>query len=155
MLLLIHRLYDKNKNRIQISNEKSFNITFVENGSGVQLKDILGYSKNEYNSNTNYYSENEPINNIFNEIYIKNSCSYDDCNNLNKFCTNLLINSDYDNHNDKILFKYFYRNIDDKISFNLKEPIYNMNIQLYYKLNNRIIKFVKKIDFNILLKVKL
>ena len=149
--LLLVSLYDKNKNRVHISNEKSFNITFIENWLGVQLKDILGYSKNEYNSNSNYPSENEPINNIFNEIYIK-SCN--DSDNLNKFYTNLSINSD----SDKI-FKYFYCNINDKnsfndkMSFNVKEPIYNMNVQLYYKLNNKIIKFIKKIDFNILLKV--
>ena len=149
-------LYDKNKNRIQISNDKSFNITFIENGLGVQLKDILGYSKNEYNSNTNYLSENEPINNIFNEIYIKSSD-----HNLNKFYTNLSINNSDNNINrdinDKILFKYFYSNIKSNTQVKpliwIKEPVYNMNIQLYYKLNNRIIKFVKKIDFNILLKV--
>ena len=44
---------------------------------------------------------------------------------------------------------------NDIVSFNLKEPKYSINVQLYYKLKNRIIKFVKKIDFNILLKVKL
>jgi hypothetical protein len=143
-------VYDKNKNRVQISNEKIFNITFIENGYGVQLKDILGYSKNEYNSNSNYSSENEQNNNVFKEIYVKS-----DNDNMNIFYTNLR-NSDSDNDknnkdNDNSLFKYFYR-INDKISFNLKEPIYNMNLELYYKLNNRIIKFVKKIDFNILLK---
>lgn len=136
-------LYDKNKNRIQISNEKTFNITFIENGLGVQLKDILGYAKNEYNSNNNYVSETEPNNNIFKNIYIK-SDEY-----LNKFYTNLSDTSD-DN-----TFKYLYKNTHDKILFNLIEPIYKMNLQLYYKLNNKIIKFVKKIDFNIVLKVEM
>ncbi len=153
--------YDKNKNRVQISNEKIFNIIFLESGEGFQLKDILGYSKNEYNSNSNYSSESEPNNNVLKEIYVK-SCGRvgDNCDvndNLNKFYTNLSINKN-DNDNDKDndnnnTFKYLYRDINDKILFNLKEPIYNMNVQLYYKLNNRIIKFVKKIDFNIVLKV--
>lgn len=136
-------LYDKNKNRIQISNEKTFNITFIENGLGVQLKDILGYSKNEYNSNNNYVSETEPNNNIFKDIYIKSDEF------LNKFYTNL------SNTSDDTTFKYLYKNTHDKISFNLIEPIYKMNLQLYYKLNNKIIKFVKKIDFNIVLKVEM
>jgi hypothetical protein len=141
-------LYDKNKNRIQISNEKIFNITFIESGSGFQLKDILGYSKNEYNSNSNYSSESEPNNNVLKEIYVKS-----DNDNMNIFYTNLnKPNNDNDNDNS---FKYFYRDINEKISFNLTEPIYKINLQLYYKLNNKIIKFVKKIDFNIVLKVEM
>lgn len=145
--------YDKNKNRVQISNEKIFNITFIESGSGFQLKDILGYSKNEYNSNSNYSSESEPNNNVLKEIYIKS-----DNDNMNIFYTNLnKPNNDSDTNNNKDsdnLFKYFYRDINEKISFNLQEPLYNINLELYYKLNNRIIKFVKKIDFNILLKTQ-
>jgi len=71
---------------------------------------------------------------------------------MNIFYTNLnKPNSDSDCTDS---FKYFYRDINEKISFNLQEPLYNMNLELYYKLNNRIIKFVKKIDFNILLKTK-
>ena len=149
-------VYDKNRNRIKISNEKNFNIIFIENEvNNIQLKDILGFTKNEYSSNNIYSSENETNDNIYKEIYIKNNTERSE---LNNFYTNLSIqeinneNISYDES-----FKYFYKNtvnIND-YSFKLKKPIYNMIVQLYYKSNNKIIKFIKKVDFNILLKVEL
>lgn len=147
-------VYDKNKNRVKISNEKNFNIIFIENEvNNIQLKDILGFTKNEYSSNNIYSSENETNDDIYKEIYIKNNNSE-----LNNFYTNLSIQ---EINNENILydesFKYFYKNtvnIND-YSFKLKKPINNMILQLYYKSNNKIIKFIKKVDFNILLKVEL
>ena len=139
-------IYNKNKNRVQISSDKHFNIKFIENQiNNVQLKNILGYSKNEYCSNCSYSSENEPNIIIHKEIYIKikNESS------LNRFHTNIIDESN-------INFKYFHKyGINDYHSkFILEKPIYKIILQLYYKSDNELFKFIKKVDYNILLECK-
>jgi len=141
-------IYDKNKNRITISCDKNFNIIFIENDhNNVQLKDILGYSRNEYCSNTSYSSENKPNIDIYTEIYIKVKDEINTRDQLNKFHTNIKM-QDYDEY-----FKYFHKNNynNNNDEFQLEIPTYKIVLQLYYKSNNKILKFVKKIDFNIIL----
>jgi hypothetical protein len=51
----------------------SFNIMFEDTRefSSYSLQEILGFSQNEYNNNNLYVSENHPIDNIFDQFFIK------------------------------------------------------------------------------------
>jgi len=64
------------KHRIHIScingNEPcQFTLKFIESGMGVPMKKLLGFNKSEYRSNNLYVSENMPIYNILNSLYMK------------------------------------------------------------------------------------
>lgn len=65
-------VHNPTKNRITISNDKTFSFTFIENDSVIPLRYILGFSnKHHYINNTNYTSDSPPIINIYDNLYFR------------------------------------------------------------------------------------
>jgi len=134
--------YLQNKNRIQISSNSIFNITFVEkNTNSIQLKDILGYSKNEYSNNKSYISELDPNIDIYSDIYLREKD-----NSFNKYFTNLYYN------NEK--FSYFCSSFNSKIdNIYLLNDTTELTFELFYRSKDKIYKLYQNIDINLLLEI--
>lgn len=64
-------IYNIDKNRLSISNEKPFTFTFIESEGVIPLRFILGFSNKQYVNNTNYTSDLNPIVNIYDNLYLK------------------------------------------------------------------------------------
>ena len=140
--------FNKNKNRIIISAENTFTIRFVEmNNSSVHLRVLLGFSNKEYMNNNSYTSDNNPILNIYDNIYLK------------------IVDSD--EYNNKIVdnFRYFdkihFNQLDtfsQDISFNFDTTLNinsdNITLELYCRHNthDQFYKINSKIYFDIVLK---
>lgn len=145
--------YNKNKNKINISSDKQFNIRFIENNVAniVPLRFILGFSKSEYINNNNYTSDKEPIIDIYNNIYIKvqgnDTLNTQVSKNFNYYSK---LNIDYLHTfgNNVICLKEF-------ILDNLFMDIDDLDIELYYRHNahNNFYKITKEIIFNFTLEL--
>lgn len=63
---------NKHKNKIYFQCDSPFNLEFADKTSvNMTLYNILGFQKTEYMNNTIYMSENHPIQNILNHLYLK------------------------------------------------------------------------------------
>lgn len=65
----------KNKICIECKDQNNepyiFNITFLDNQKHISLKSLLGFEHVEYINNDKYVSENHPIYNLYDDIYLK------------------------------------------------------------------------------------
>ena len=133
--------YNSNNNRVIISNNFNFNIKFIDSSQcNVQLRQILGFSKIDYQNNNSYTSDSDNNINIYDNIYIT-SC------NLNKYKTS---------NKFEYFFKLNYNNTDTfnkivKINLNLDINVNEFDIEFYIYFNG-IFSKVKYPKFNFLLK---
>ena len=127
-------VYNKNKNRINISADNQFNFRFVES-QGIPLRFLLGFSNNEYMNNNNYTGDKDPILNIYDSIYIKLAePEYVKCNidYFNTFSNNVVCINEYsfEIQNKHICIEFFYRhNLYDKFCKITKQLSFNFEIE--------------------------
>lgn len=134
--------HNKNKNRIYINGDSPFSFNFIENDNiFIPLRFMLGFDNKEYMNNNNYSSNNHPVLNIYDNIYIKiTSPEYN-----KKFNTKMC--QDF-NFYERISFKQldtFSQDIITQIEnsiLNLDIDIQDISLELYYRhVNHR--KFYK------------
>lgn len=143
--------YNKRKNRINIRANNKFNFRFIENVNNfIPLRFLLGFSDNEYMNNDCYISDNDPVVNIYDSIYL--SIKTDD-NSLNTISASsnfeyyCKINMDYLNTfcNNVICIGSCVERI-----CNSEENIKSIKIEFYYRHNihNKFYKITKNLLFN-------
>ena len=133
----------KVKNVDNINNNCNFGIDFTpkdrnvyKNYNNYNLDEILGFGKREYFNNNIYISENNPIENIFEDVYIKlfiNNKELQRYNTtLDTFSYYQSIQTNMDNHFGKTLYynyDFIPYDINDKLDIN------SISLQFYNTFN--------------------
>jgi hypothetical protein len=98
---------NKTTNKIYIQSTKNFNLYFnTKKEDPYTLQSLLGFNKNEYLNNNMYVSETQPLEDIFNEVFLK------------VFCNNKEVTKYFTSNTPFSYFHLFHINYDDNFGKN-------------------------------------
>lgn len=129
-----------------------FNLDFDIDNNNISIGLLLGFTNNKYYQNNKYISENFPISNVFNNIYLKifvnndELCNYTSTKNTFNYFYNYHLNIPF-----KQSFKYIHEN-PDKYDFDKSIDVQSISFELINTPIN-LIQF-NKLDFEIILAIQ-
>lgn len=149
--------YNKIKNQISLKGDGPFSFSFIENDNiFIPLRFMLGFDKKEYINNNTYLTNNPPVLNIYDNIYIKiTSKEYSSLFNK-KYSTDF-------NFYEHISFKYldtFSQDISVNINNNIlidNANIDDISMEIYYRhINHRkFYKFNQRLKFLMIFNIEM
>ena len=145
---------DEHKNKVYFVCKELdyFNLDFDIDNNNISIGLLLGFANNKYYQNNKYISENFPISNIFNNIYLKifandnELCKYTSTKKTFNYFTTYHLNTSF-----KQTFNYIHQNSDIH-DFGKTINIQNISFELINTPIN-LLQF-NKLDFEIILAVQ-
>jgi hypothetical protein len=141
----------KNKIYVECNSSDSmpctFNLKFEDTSkfSSYSLQEILGFDKNEYNNNNLYVSENHPIQNVFDQFFLKLFINDKEISRYTSSNQNFSYFHSFHIDMDSYFGKSFYLQNSTNDSFDILEDVSvsEISIELWNSQNHILSRFVK------------